>query len=147
VQTPKIAAPLTAYVLNVNAIASATRSAASTDAAARVIAQKRRRLEALHDGWRGPGSLAPSNAARDFYGAVIKVLNPGFLLDAEPAPTPDGGIQMEWDRDEFSYTVEITREGNLVVDVFAADEADDVEFTITNPSPVVLTHIITRGVR
>ncbi len=116
--------------------------------ALQIIAAKQARLDALTDGWRGPDSLAPSPTARAFYRAAIRAilsLSRGGLLDAEPAPTSDGGIQMEWDRDAVGYSAEITADGQLVLNVFAEDAQHDFEQTIEQPDPAQLAEIIASG--
>lgn len=113
-----------------------------------VIAGKQARLGELTDGWRGPDSLAPSPTARAFFDATIRKLmnlSPRFLLDAEPAPTSDGGIQLEWDRDTVGYSAEITADVQLVLNVFPDDPAHDAEHIIEQPNPLQLAEFIAFG--
>lgn len=118
----------------------------SIDRNREIIEKKRARLESLTDGWRGPGSLAPSAAARNLHAAAVEMLNPALLLDAEPAPTASGGLLMEWERAGLEYSAEITRSGDLVLNVFAEDEDDDLEKVIRTPSPLLLAYFIARGI-
>jgi hypothetical protein len=118
--------------------------------ALQVIAAKQARLDALTDGWRGPDSLAPTPTARAFYAAAIRGIlslsgGRGLLLDAEPAPMPDGGIQLEWDRDTGGYSAEITAGGQLILNVFTDDPAHDAELTIEQPNPLQLAEFIAFG--
>ena len=113
-----------------------------------LIAAKQARLGALTDGWRGPDSLAPCPIALIFYAETIRAirnLSPRFLLDAEPTPTSDGGIQLEWERGTVGYSAEITADGQLILNVFADDPAHDVEHTIEQPSPMQLANFIAFG--
>lgn len=125
--------------------ASADRSRTDPRALA-VITRKQAQIDALRDGWRGPGTRAPSRTARELFAATVAILPAQFLLDAQPAPTADGGIHMEWERGNTGYSAEITSTGNLIVDVFAEDENDDAEMILSDPVPAQLVGFISRGI-
>ncbi|QEN14836.1 hypothetical protein ACRDU6_21085 [Mycolicibacterium sp. ELW1] len=108
-----------------------------------LVGRKMGQVWALKDGWRGPGSLAPSKVARDFYLSVVQVL-PGRLLGpAQPTPTADGGIHMEWRRGDYDYEAEITCDGELILTVLGPD--DDDETVIQSPTTADLVEFVCHG--
>jgi hypothetical protein len=111
-----------------------------------LVGRKISQVWALSDGWRGPGSLAPSLAARELYMSAVQVLPPRCLAAAQPTPTADGGIHMEWTRGEWSYAAEIDIDGGLILNVFAPDENEDDERIVEEPKPNDLVDFICRGV-
>ena len=116
-----------------------------------LIGRKMNQVWALEDGWRGPGTLVPSRAARDFYLSVVQVL-PGRLLGAaQPTPTADGGLYMEWtrgnrERGDRDYSAEITSDGQLILTVLTADDGDDLDQIIAQPTTEDLADFICNGV-
>lgn len=100
----------------------------------------------IRDGWQGPGSLAPSRIARELYLSAVQVLPPRCLAAAQPTPTRDGGLHMEWTGHQNEYSAEITSEGHLVLNVFAPDADDDSETVVDQPTREDLVAFICRGV-
>ncbi|HEY5856647.1 MAG TPA: hypothetical protein VIW24_22060 [Aldersonia sp.] len=113
--------------------------------AGRLIGDKIDRIWKLEDGWRGPGSLAPSATAKRLYVDLIEDLSVESLPAAEPTPTADGGLHMEWRRGETEYSAEITTAGHLVLNVFAPDESDDIEVELDTPTPTDFRDFVQRG--
>ena len=110
-----------------------------------LIVRKLHRIWTLRDGWRGPGSLAPSRSAREFHLRVLQMLSGTYLADAEPTPTADGCIHMEWQRGNKDFSAEITADGRLVLNVFSEDEVNDVEWEVESPSVMQLVEFIQGG--
>lgn len=123
----------------------------STEARTRqLVGRKIDRVWALRDGWRGPGSLAPSQQARRLYEAAIQVLPVRCLADAQPTPTADGGLYMEWTRGHRDYSAEITSSGRLLLNSFVSDddyEGDDSDCDeiIETPTANDLVRFLCRG--
>ena len=111
-----------------------------------LVGHKIHQVWALKDGWRGPGSLAPTRLAREFYLAAVQVLPGQCLAAAQPTPTADGGLHMEWTRGQYDYSAEITSDGQLILNAFAPNEKDDSEQVIDIPTPEDLVGFICRRV-
>ncbi|OBK13701.1 hypothetical protein A5636_01730 [Mycobacterium asiaticum] len=111
-----------------------------------LVARKMDRVWALQDGWRGPGSLAPTKTARELYLTAVQVLPGRCLAAAQPTPTADGGIYMEWSSGRYDYSAEVTGEGELILNVFAPNGSDDSERVIEQPTVDDLVNFICRGV-
>lgn len=110
-----------------------------------ILNRKMQRIWALQDGWRGPGSYAPSPSARDFYVRCYREIAPSMLVDVEPAPTADGGLHMEWKRGRMEFSAEITRDCNLILNVYAPDDSDDREMIVERPRPWQLKDFLVKG--
>lgn len=111
-----------------------------------LLGKKIAKIGALQDGWRGPGSEAPSRAALNLYLTAYRELHGRDLWAAEPTPTSDGGIHMEWKSGELEYSAEVSKDGALILNVFALDESDDIERVIESPRPSALINFIKQGV-
>lgn len=71
------------------------------------IHHKIQRVRRLADGWHGTGSVAIDHVALLHYVDFLHLVEYERIADAELAPTADGMVRMEWDRDGFSYVAEI----------------------------------------
>jgi hypothetical protein len=111
-----------------------------------IVGRKMDAVWRLRDGWQGVGSLAPSRDARDFYLTAVQVLPPRYLAAVQPTPLGDGGLHMEWAGEQNEYSAEITHDGQLILNVFAADAADDSETIIDHPTREDLVAFVCRGV-
>ena len=110
-----------------------------------LVGRKMSQVWALTDGWRGPGTLAPTRVARDYYLSVVQVL-PGRLLGAaQPTPTVDGGLHMEWTHGDRDFSAEITNDGELILTVLAPNDDDDLERVIEKPKTEDLADFISNG--
>jgi hypothetical protein len=129
------------------AVAAHFEVAGSNEARTRqLIGRKMNQIWALTDGWRGPGTMAPTRVARDFYLLVVQGLPGHLLAAAQPTPTVDGGIHMEWTRGDRDFAAEITGDGELILTVLAPDDAHDFEQDITKPRTEDLADFIRNGV-
>ena len=90
--------------------------------------------------------MAPTRLARELYLASVQVLAGRYLADAQPTPTVDGGLHMEWTRGRYDYSAEITSDGQLILNIFAPNENDDRERVIEDPTRDDLVSFICRGV-
>jgi hypothetical protein len=111
-----------------------------------MVGRKIHQVWALKDGWRGAGSSAPTQEARELYLSAVQVLPGRSLADAQPTPTADGGLHMEWTRGHYDYSAEITSDGQLILNVFAPSENDDREVVIEKPTADDLVDFICHGV-
>ena len=111
-----------------------------------LVGRKMSQVWALTDGWRGPGTSAPTRVARDFYLSVVQGLPGHLLAAAQPTPTADGGLHMEWTRADRDYSAEITSGGELILTVLAPADGDDFERVITQPTTEDLADFICNGV-
>lgn len=121
-------------------------SAAKEAHTRQVVGRKIDRVWALQDGWRGPDSLAPSQIARELYLAAVQVLPGRYLADAQPTPTAEGGIHLEWTRGRYDFSADITGDGQLILSVLAPNADDDSERVIEAPTKHDLVDFICRGV-
>lgn len=71
-----------------------------------VVGAKLARLEALEDGWLGPGSVRPSPEALRHYSDFLVALDGMVTLDAEAVPTADGAVRIEWERGDRERAIE-----------------------------------------
>lgn len=127
-------------------LTSAAFEGGSNEARTRqLVSRKIHHVWELKDGWGGPGSLAPSYEARALYMSVIQVLPPRFLAAAQPTPTTDGGLHMEWTRSQYDFSAEITSDGQLILNAYAPNERDDYEKVIDRPTADDLADFICRG--
>lgn len=110
-----------------------------------ILERKMARIWELKDGWRGPGSHAPSLSAQDFFTRCYREVAPSMLRDIEPAPTADGGLHMEWNRGTMEFSAEITYDCNLILNVYAPDDADDLEKVVETPQPWQLKEFLVKG--
>lgn len=74
------------------------------------------RLEALadlKDGWNGPRSKAIHPRAFANYAALVAVFDDRIPRALEPMPWDDGGVNLEWDRGEWTYFADIQPGGGM----------------------------------
>lgn len=81
-------------------------------AVSHVVAAKLARLEALQDGWLGPGSVRPSRDAMRHYMEFLISLDAFITLDAEAVATAEGAVRIEWDRDGAERVIEFNADGS-----------------------------------
>lgn len=107
-----------------------------------LVRDKLMRIRQLEDGWRGPGSVAPSAAAVALYEDLFSALNTNVeVRRAEPTPTADGGLNMEWVSDGREFAVEILSSGDCAFNVFDDDESQDVEVIAASTATDLATFI------
>lgn len=87
-------------------------------------------LARLEDGWDGPESLSPRPHVMSAYRQFMELVPPRLLPDAEPMAMADGGLQLEWDRGDWSYIAEIEPTGHLYVCALGPEEFQDEDRTI-----------------
>jgi hypothetical protein len=97
-------------------------------AAVRVfMASRLASLSLLEAAWNGPSSKALTETAKQNYSEFLRLLGADVRLDAEPVPTEDGGVRMEWDGSGRSYIAELQGDGALYLCVLGAAPQDDAD--------------------
>jgi hypothetical protein len=80
-------------------------------AAHNIISAKLNQLHQLEDGWLGPGSLAPTPGALDYYRQFLITLGDAISLDAEAVAAGEGTLQVEWETDGGKRLIEFSDRG------------------------------------
>lgn len=102
-------------------------------------------VRGLEDGWQGPDSLAPTEAAKAFYESYCDGLQSSYWAEATPTATVDGGIRMEWVRHDTTYSAEISATGHLLLKVVGHHAVDNDELEIDEPAVGQLRRFVMRG--
>lgn len=102
-------------------------------------------VRGLEDGWQGPDSLAPSDAAKAFYESYCDGLQSSYWAEATPTATVTGGIHMEWVRHDTTYSAEILANGHLLLNVVGQHVVDKAELEIDDPAVGQLRRFVMRG--
>lgn len=89
-------------------------------------------LQRLQEGWSGAGSRPIHPDVISAYSTFVEPFGVHVPLDLEPIALEDGGIALEWDRDEFHFEVEIRANGSLYLCRLGATEDDDDDRTYEN---------------
>ena len=88
-------------------------------------------IAALGDGWNGPHSRAVTEVAKRNFGTFVRSIGPDLRPDAEPLPTEDGGIRMEWDGPgSRSFIAELQGDGGLYLCVLGPTPSDDADIEL-----------------
>lgn len=96
-------------------------------------------LQALSDGFLGPGSLAPTHTALANLSLLGEILQP-----VQIGPTASGGVVLEWNDQAIEYTAEIEADGTLFMCI--DDPDSDVAEAETRYSPELLRDFLRAGV-
>lgn len=100
---------------------------------------------ALEDGWQGPDSLAPTEAAKEFFEKYFDGLQSSYWAESTPTATAAGGLHMEWSRNSGVYSADILPGGQLLLNVVAPMATDNAELHIDEPTTAMLRKFIMRG--
>jgi hypothetical protein len=103
------------------------------------------KLWALEDGWQGPDSVAPGDAAKKFFEEYWDGLASSYWTESTPSATAEGGLHMEWDRDTRHYAADILPRGELQLTVTAPSKADNAELLVAEPTTAMLRRFVMRG--
>lgn len=120
----------------------------NTAAVSGFLSSRLNSLAALGDGWHGPNSRAVTEAATRNFSSFVHLLGPDVRPDAEPIPTEDGGIRMEWDGPgSRSFIAELQGDGGLYLCVLGPTSSDDadVELAAGDWTQDRLTHFFREG--
>lgn len=99
----------------------------------------------LEDGWKGPGSLAPTAAAKAFFESYWDGLSSSYWTESTPSATTEGGLSMQWARDKRGYTADILPGGELQLTVTEVSPEDNAELLIAEPTTAMLRRFVMRG--
>jgi hypothetical protein len=99
----------------------------------------------LEDGWQGPDSRAPSAEAKEFYEIYRDGLPSSYWNESTPSATVDGGLHLQWERSDHTYSADILPGGELVLQVTAPHEADNAELRLDRPTAGMLRRFVMRG--
>lgn len=102
-------------------------------------------VRGLQDGWQGPDSLAPTEAANKFYESYCDGLQSSYWAEATPTATVEGGIHMEWVRNDTTYSAEILANGHLLLNVVGRHSVDNDVLEIDDPAVGMLRRFVMRG--
>ncbi|MBD8517069.1 hypothetical protein [Plantibacter sp. CFBP 8804] len=91
-------------------------------------------ISVLHDGWLGPGSLAPRTDQVADLVQIQSAFEP-ICDTVSVAPAGDGSIMIEWVRGNVEYTASLEYTGSLVLsteqlDAPSSAHEDEVEYSL-----------------